>query len=229
MEAIDLIRERVRWCEAEGVGILCCPEAVLGGLADYADRPEEFAIDAEGGHLAAVLAPLASDSVATVVGFTEMGGGGRLYNSAAVFHRGAVAGVHRKVHPAIRRSVYQPGEETPVFTIGGLTFGILICNDSNHPGLARAMVARGAAALFIPTNNGLPPAKAEVVEDARRVDVALAAENRAWVIRADVAGQSGGLVSYGSSAIVDPDGGVVRSARRLAADLLIADIRPRMK
>ena len=32
MEALQLIRDRVKWCETEGVDILCCPEAVLGGL-----------------------------------------------------------------------------------------------------------------------------------------------------------------------------------------------------
>jgi hypothetical protein len=36
MGAVDLIRQRIAWCEVEGVEILCCPEAVLGGLADYA-------------------------------------------------------------------------------------------------------------------------------------------------------------------------------------------------
>lgn len=224
MEAVDLIRERVRWCEAEGVEILCCPEAVLGGLADYAARPEDFALDVESGQLAAVLAPLASDTVTAIIGFTETGGAGRLYNSAAVFHRGAVIGVYRKQHPAIRRSVYQPGDQSPVFTVGGLTFGILICNDSNFTELARAMVARGARALFIPTNNGLPPGKADVVADARNVDTGLARENRVWVVRADVAGRVEGLVSCGSSAIVDPDGSVVPSACRFGEDLLVASI-----
>jgi predicted amidohydrolase len=49
MEAAELIRKRVRWCEAEGVEILCCPEAVLGGLADYAAHPTEIAFDVESG------------------------------------------------------------------------------------------------------------------------------------------------------------------------------------
>ena len=31
MYAIDLIRRQVKVCESEGVTILCCPEAVLGG------------------------------------------------------------------------------------------------------------------------------------------------------------------------------------------------------
>ena len=226
MEAIGLIRERVAWCEAEGVEILCCPEAVLGGLADYAPHPAGFAINVEGGRLNAVLSPLASETVTTIVGFTEICGTGRLYNSAAVYHRGAVLGVYRKLHPAIRKSVYQAGDRMPVFTVGGLPFGILICNDSNYREPARVMASRGATALFIPTNNGLPPEKADVVVDARNADIARAVENRVSVIRADVAGRAEGRVSHGSSSIVAPDGRVLRSAQPLTEDLLVASLDP---
>ena len=90
VEALALIRERVNWCEAEGIAMLCCPEAILGGLADDALDPAEFAIDARGDELARTLAPLASDTVTTIVGFTEIADTGRLYNSAAVFHKGTV-------------------------------------------------------------------------------------------------------------------------------------------
>lgn len=223
MEAVELIRRQVERCEAEGVEILCCPEGVLGGLADYAAHPAESAIDAESGALDRVLAPLASGTVTTIVGFTEMTAAGELYNSAAICHRGAVVGVYRKLHPAIRRSVYQPGDATPVFSVGGLTFGILICNDSNFAEPARMMAAQGAAALFIPSNNGLPAEKADVVADSRKADVARATENGVYVIRADVAGHADGRVSYGSSEIVAPDGRVLRSARRLAEELVVAD------
>ena len=224
MDAIGLIRDRVDWCEAEGVGLLCCPEAVLGGLADDAACPTEVAIDAGRGQLRAVLAPLASGTVTTIVGFTEITAAGHLYNAAAVFHRGAVVGLYRKRHPAIRRSVYRAGDRTPVFTVGGLTFGIVICNDSNHPGPARVMASRGATALFVPTNNALPPEKADVVADARRADVALAKENGLTVIRADVAGRTAGRVSYGSSGIVAPDGTVLGAARPLVEDLVVAEV-----
>src|SRR2546422_11185169 len=61
-EAVDLIRRRVHWCESHGVAILCCPEAILGGLADNAADPREFAIDAHGDQLVRSLAPLASDT-----------------------------------------------------------------------------------------------------------------------------------------------------------------------
>jgi predicted amidohydrolase len=225
-EVLGLIREQIDRCAREGVEILCCPEGVLGGLADYAILPVDGAFDAERGDLQELLAPLASDRVTTILGFTEIERDGRLYNAAAVFHQGSVAGVYRKLYPAINRSVYTAGHQMPVFRVGDLTFGVLICNDSNYLEPARIMAARGAAALFVPTNNGLPAAKArpELVAEARNVDIARAVENSVFVIRADVAGRVDGLVSYGSSGIVDPDGMVLGAARQLDADLVVADI-----
>jgi 5-aminopentanamidase len=227
MEALALIRERIDWCESAGVEILCCPEGVLGGLEDYAPQPAGIAIGVEGGRLDEILAPLASGTVTTILGFTELGPDGRLYNSAAVFHRGAVAGVYRKLHPAINRSVYAAGDATPVFTIGGLTFGIVICRDSTFPDPARRMVAQGAEVLFIPTNNGLPRGKAKperVAEAARNHDITRATENGVWIVRADVAGECGDFVAFGSTEIVAPDGTMVAAAQPFAADLIVADV-----
>jgi predicted amidohydrolase len=227
MDALGLIRARVEWCEAEGVTILCCPEAVLGGLADHGGHPSQFAFAADAGRLDSALSPLTSDTVTTIVGFTELADEGRLYNSAAIFQRGSVVGLYRKLYPAIHRSVYQAGCKIPVFQAGEMTFGIVICNDSNYFEPARLMAAQGATALFVPTNNGLAPATARpehVAQTARNVDIARAVENGMWVIRADVAGRTDELLSYGSSGIVDPDGMVAQSARPLSEDLIVAEI-----
>src|SRR5262245_44533360 len=129
MKALALIQAKVDQCEADDIAILCCPEAILGGLADYDGDPTRFAIARS--RISPVLAPLTSNTVTTIVGFTELADDGALYNSAAVLHRGTVAGVYRKQHPAIRRSVYARGTDTPVFQLNGLTFGIVICYDSN--------------------------------------------------------------------------------------------------
>ena len=160
-----------------------------------------------------------------VFGYAERDGA-YFYNSAAVFQRGAVVGLYRKLHPAIRRSIYEAGHATPVFTVGALTFGIIICRDSTFPEPARAMASRGAVALFVPTNNGLPPAKASpsIIDDARNCDITLAIENGMSVIRADVAGQTPDLLAYGSSGVVDQDGVVLKSAQRLQSDLVVAEI-----
>ena len=221
-DALKMLPLRVEWCEAHEVTILCCPEAILGGLADYSADPTTFAVPVK--RLGAILAPLASDNVSVIVGFTELGDHGSLLNSAALFHRGSVAGVYRKLHPAIRRSVYAAGGELPLFRIDDLTFGIIICNDSNYSEPARLIAAQGATALFVPSNNALPPARAsaELIEEARKADIARAVENNLWVIRADVAGRNEALVSYGSSGIVDPTGTVVHCQH--FEDLLIVDI-----
>ncbi|HEV2962587.1 MAG TPA: carbon-nitrogen hydrolase family protein [Candidatus Angelobacter sp.] len=226
MAVLRLIREQVEVCESRGVGILCCPEGVLGGLADYASPPARIAIDVERGQLQALLAPLASDRVTTILGFTEIDHRGRLHNSAAVFHKGLVSGIYRKLHPAIHQSVYEAGDQMPVFVVGGFTFGILICRDSNYAEPARTLAAQGATALFVPTNNGLPPAKAgpELVAEARSVDITRAVENSVYVVRADVTGRTESLVSYGSTGIVDPDGKVLQSAQQLGSCLIAADI-----
>jgi predicted amidohydrolase len=225
-EAIGLIAVQVRTCESIGVQFLCCPEGILGGLADYASRPYEIAIDAKNGQLQRVLTPIASETVTTILGFTEVDDDGRLFNSAAVVHKGVVIGLYRKRHPAINRSIYASGHDTPVFTVGDLTFGIVICRDSTYRDPARAMADRGATALFVPTNNGLPPLKggAEIVDHALETDIGLATENQASVIRADVAGRVDGLVSLGSSGIVDRHGTVLQTAKQLEVGLVIAEI-----
>lgn len=222
-EAIDLMREQVRRCEAEGIAVLCCPEAILGGLADDAPEPAQFALHV-GDQLDFYLRPLSSDTVTTIVGFTEHDDHGHLFNAAAIFHRGAVAGIYRKQHPAIRRSIYQAGTESLVFTVPAVTFGVLLCNDSNHPEIGRVMAARGAAVLFVPTNNALPPDRSDVVRHARGADVGLALRNGVYVVRADVAGRTDNLVSHGSSAVVAPNGDVLVAAALGESQLLVATL-----
>ena len=41
MEVLSYLRTQIDVCEDKSVEILCCPEAVLGGLASYSDRPSE--------------------------------------------------------------------------------------------------------------------------------------------------------------------------------------------
>jgi predicted amidohydrolase len=223
---IDLIREQVTRCESLGVEILCCPEGVLGGLADYADDPSSIAVDPHGDELNSLLAPLASDRVTTLIGFTERGDQNRLYNSVALFQRGEVVGIQRKRNPAINRSVYSRGDANSVFTIGGVRLGILICRDSTFAELADELIARGADVLFVPTNNGMPPSRGgrELVAESRNVDVALAVRHSVPVIRADVVGGTPSFMSYGASGIVDHRGNVIGVADSLTTGLVVAEI-----
>jgi predicted amidohydrolase len=226
--AISRIGEQVRRCEALGVAILCCPEGALGGLADYVDEPASIAINVRTGALDAMLAPLVSATVAAIVGFTEIDDAGLLYNTAAVFHRGAVVGLYRKRHPAIHSSRYTAGTDAPLFTIDGLTFGILICRDSVFDDLSIDMVRRGATALFVPTNNAMPRDRGGpgLVTETRTLDARRARELAVSVVRADVVGESRQLASDGSSAIVHGSGNVLSVAKVGCSELLAANIHP---
>jgi predicted amidohydrolase len=222
-DALPLIEDCVRRCEREGVDLLLCPEAALGGLADDVASPADIAIGVANGDLETLLRPLSSSRVTTVLGFTEVDGE-CLYNSAVVFSLGAVGGIYRKRHPARRTSVYAAGAASPVFVHRSCRFGIMICNDTNHPALAREMAAGGATLIVVPSNNALRPAYANVVDETRTVDILNAKANAVALARADVAGDIGRRRARGSSSIIDPMGEVICAAQLDQEDLLIADL-----
>jgi predicted amidohydrolase len=226
VDAIDAVRDAIRECEAQNVASLCCPEGVLGGLADYVRRPSSLAINSASGELDRLLAPLASPTVTTILGFTETDGSGDLFNSAAVIHVGKVTAVYRKLYPAIHRSIYQPGQHLTTFTAGTFTCGVLICRDSTYDDPATRLASQGARAFFIPTNNGMPPerGRAELVSEARRLDVHRARALRVAVIRADVVGEAGSLVSHGATSIVNHRGTILGTSIFQRPELVVADL-----
>lgn len=222
--AIETIREQVAECEKRSIDFLCCPEAFLGGLADYADHPHRLGIDGENGELEEILSPLASRSVAVIIGFTEKAAGALLYNSAAVYLDGRVVGTYRKLRPAINHSIYTAGKELHVFEAKGLKFGIQICNDSNFPDQTARLAAGGARVLFVLSNNALPHARADVVELTRNVDISLSRDNSLYIVRADVAGTHGDFTGYGTSKIVAPNGDIMAKAIRGKSSLIYSDL-----
>jgi hypothetical protein len=68
---VELIERQLEQSEREGVDLLCCPEAFLGGLAYESDgqSPGDVAVSVK--ELPRLLAPVMSSPVTSVVGFTE--------------------------------------------------------------------------------------------------------------------------------------------------------------
>ena len=86
----------------------------------------------------------------------------------------------------------------------------MIC-DSNYPELATDMVARGASAI-------------SRVGSARAVDIARARDNEVMIVRADVARRRANRISFGSSAIVDARGTVLRVGEASREDVLVVEV-----
>jgi predicted amidohydrolase len=228
-EAIGLIKRQLAVCEAAGVDVLCCPEAVIGGLAHESDgqSPAAVALGVHDGELSGVLAPLMDTAVAVIVGFTERDAAGRLFNAAAVIADRTLVGTYRKVFPGYR-TVFQAGSELPVFHLGTARFGVMICNDIWYLEPARVLAARGAAVVFVPSNSGhirdLASAGALRARGAT-LPIARAVENTATVVVADIAGRQGDRAALGCTVIVDPDGIVLAKADAEEPGLIIADVK----
>ncbi len=228
-EAVGLIVKQVASCERQAVEVLCCPEAVLGGLAHESDgqSPEDVAIGVDNGEVHEVLRPLMDTAMTVIVGFTERDTGGDIFNSAAVVTSGELVGVYRKVFPGYR-TVVQAGVELPVFHHGLLGYGVMICNDIWYPEPARVLAARGAAVVFVPTNSGhlgSPAAADGLRARGENLPVARAVENSTTVVVADIAGRQGERFALGSTRIVGPDGTVLAAAPPDRECLLIADVQ----
>jgi len=221
----ELVAAHLDRAQAEGGEIVCCPEALIGELANESDgdSPATVALSIVDGELNAALAPLMGWNMTIVVGFTERGADGQLHNAAAVISDSTVCGIYRKTYPG--RSACVAGAELPIFRHRDVPFGVRICNDAHYIEPARVLAANGARPLVVPVHGGHRAEK----EDAWRargtnVLVARAVENGVPLVAADVAGWQGERVCHGTTTIIDSQGAVVAAARPLTQDFIVADV-----
>jgi predicted amidohydrolase len=227
-DAVGLIGEQLTVCQAHGVDVLCCPEAVLGGLAHESDgeRPADVALEVASGELADTLAPLMSSAVTLVVGFTERDRSGGLFSAAAVIAQGQLIAVQRKAYPGYR-TVLRAGTELAPFAVGPASCGVVICNDLWYMEPARLLATAGVAVLFVPSHSGHlrdEPGATRLRARGENLPIARAVENTMSVVVADVAGGQGDRFALGCSSIIDPDGVVLARSEPAGAALLVADI-----
>lgn len=221
----ELVAAYLDRAKAQGVEIMCCPEALIGELANESDgdSPATVALSIADGELDGAVAPLLGWDMTFVIGFTERRADGRTHNAAAVISGSTVSGIYRKTYPGSSACV--AGTELPIFHHRDVPFGVLICNDAHYIEPARVLAARGAELLLVPVHGGHRPDK-EQAWRARgtNVLVARAVENGIPLIAADVAGWQGERVCHGTTAIVDSQGIILAAARELEEDLIVADV-----
>jgi predicted amidohydrolase len=221
----ELVVPHLDRARAEGVELLCCPEALIGELANESDgdSPSAVALSVADGELDDAVAPLLGWGMTIVVGFTERESNGDLHNSAVVINDTVIAGIYRKTYPGT--SVCRAGTELPIFSHAAMPFGVLICNDAHYIEPARVLAARGAQLLVVPVHGGHAPGK-ENAWRARGTNVliARAVENGIPLVAADVAGWQGRRVSHGTTAIIDRQGTILAAASALEEDFVVADV-----
>lgn len=216
--ALTVISDAMHEADHQQVDILCFPECFLQGYTLDETETKARAISPDSQAFQDVLARLKKHKVTIILGMIERGSKG-IYNTAAVIRQGKLLGTYRKVH--LFEQNFRPGEEYPVFTVAGLTFGINICYDARFSEGALELVQQGAQVIFYPLNNRLSIEKANSYKDKHLLNlIDRAREVKRWVVSSDVVHKDANSIGFGCSAIVNPDGEVARQVKELELGMI---------
>lgn len=152
------------------------------------------------------------DSLA-VLGFSELGEDGNLYNSAAVIDSGGPIAIYRKTHLWDReRLIFTPGSQRPpVLNTRHGVIAVMVCYDLEFGELTRQVAVSGAELIVAPVNWPLFPRPEGERPGEVITAMSTARLNRVAIAACDRAGVERGQEWTGGSAIVDQNGWVVAS------------------
>lgn len=222
--ALSCIERLASRAKTRGVALLCFPECFLQGYLRDEQAARHSALDLASPDFEIILKRLPRDGPMIVFGLIEIESG-RLFNSAIVVDHGALVGRYRKTHLLRGERFFDPGNDSSVFAVDTLRFGINICHDTNFPEAARAIANHGATLIICSSNNMLDREKADAYKDmhnAIRGD--RCRETGLWLISSDVTGERSGQISYGPTAVLDPAGKVAAQLPLGEPGLLVFDI-----
>lgn len=223
-QSLRIIREYAAKAETAGAQLVCFPEAYLQGYVLEAKRTQQLAFDLSSSDFGDILKQLKDINTILIFGLIEMKGRA-LYNTAVVVKQGKLLGYYRKTNLLSGEKLFTAGCTYPVFQLSHLTFGINICYDLNFPESAAAIAEQGAHLLVCPSNNMMRYDTAEKWKYKHNpVRAERAVETGLWLISSDVTGQKGGRISYGPTALINPQGGVTAQVPLLEEGLIVQDI-----
>jgi predicted amidohydrolase len=192
-----------------GAQVVVLPELTPSGYVFASEAEARSLAEPPGGQTARQWADLAAaHQIVIVGGFSELGGDGRLYNSAMLVDPGGVRAVYRKAHLwDAEADFFTPGDAPP--PVVDTRFGriaIMICYDAEFPEWVRLPALAGAELLAIPASWPAEPAPAgERLIVTANVQVA-AFHNRVFAAAACRCGDERGVRWAGGSVIAGPDG-----------------------
>jgi len=151
--------------------------------------------------------------------------GDRVYNSAILVGPEGFIGCYRKVHLfGAEKNCFSPGDSPfPVYDLGPVRVGVMICFDWRFPESMRSLALEGADIVAHPSNLVLP--------DCPQSMITRCLENRVFAITADrvgaeerVPGQT--MKFIGQSQAIDPSGKILARASTDKEEILVVEINP---
>ncbi len=207
-----------------GVDVVSFPELTITGYPpeDLLLRPR-FVAD---GRRALDAAVAVCTGLSAVIGFVDADEDG-IYNAAAIVNDGRLIATYRKqrlpnygVFDEMRYFVV--GDESPVFTIGGVAVGVNICEDVWVPGDPCEEQAAAGARVILNINGS--PYHAGKYTERREMLAHRARDYSVWVCYTNQVGGQDQLVFDGGSMVLGPSGELAARAVMFDEELLVHDI-----
>lgn len=208
--------------KSAGCEVLVFPEMIDTGYE--MEIIQQHASDLSGQPMAALQSTAAKLGMHIIAGISERADD-RIYNASVVIDPGGkMIAKYRKAHladypPLNEGSCITPGNSLETVTLGGLTFGLMICYDLRFPEMSRKLVLSGARVLVLCSAWPFPR-----LIHWQTLIAARAIENQCYFIAANRTGTDGPAVFCGSSRIVDPYGIIITSAAENREELIVGEI-----
>jgi NAD+ synthase (glutamine-hydrolysing) len=220
---VALIRDAIRRAKDLAVDLIAFPELVITGYpADDLLLNKTFILDAES---ALIDLARSTHGITTIIGCPQ-GRGAELYNAAAIASQGVIRGAYRKHHlPNYgvfdERRFFKRGEGILLGRLGGVTFGVTICEDLWESRGPYAACAAAGASIVI--NINASPYHAGKGRERRELLSRRAAEGTTGLAYVNAVGGNDELVFDGQSMVVDAKGELIARAKQFEPDLLVFD------
>ena len=228
-QSVRIVTELVARAAEGGAAVVCFPECYVPGYRGLGKTPPPPDAAFLESAWTRISAAAAKAKIGVVLG-TERVEGKSLYATALVIGPdGARLGFQDKVQlDPSEDATYTPAASRRVFTVGALTFGVVICHEGwRYPETVRWAARHGAQVVFHPhLELGGPDAYAPAgFGDPKNTfhEKALlcrAAENTVWIASVNYAAAG----SATTSAVVRPDGTLLAYQPYGREGLLVADL-----
>ncbi len=228
-EALEVAERAVAEAGEKGAAVVCFPEAYLPGYRCFGWKipaPDAAWLEAAWQRMGAAAKRA---GIGVVLGTERIVEAGTMITALVINPDGTRAGWQDKVQlDPSEDTTYVPGRERRVFTMGPLTFGVVICHEGwRYPETVRWAARRGAQLVFhphlhikepgsyVPASFGDP--KNSFHEKAM---LCRAAENTVYFASINCASDGSGT----TSAIARPDGTLLAAQPYGKEGLLVADL-----
>jgi predicted amidohydrolase len=228
-ESVRLTEQAITDAGRQGAGIICFPECYVPGYRGpdkHVPPPNAEFLESAWSRIAEAAKQA---NVAVVLG-TERAADGRPIASALVIDRdGGILGFQDKVQlDPSEDPIYAAGRDRRVFTVGPLTFGVVICHEGwRYPETVRWAVRRGAQVVFHPHFHEAEPGSFRPTRYGdpantfhEKAVLCRAAENTCYFATVNCA--SDGAPS--TSAVANPDGTLLAYQPYGVDGVLVADV-----